>query len=317
MTWQRFRPWPRGWVVEKTLDVQPPRDSMALDVLRWALATCDAGQRVVLASVVTTTGSVPGKAGAKLALCAGPTWVGTVGGAGLEERVKSAMLERLHAPGRPMGEVLTYGLHRGAKGYEVVALDSLCGGRVTVSIDVLNPTPHVLLMGGGHCAVAFAKVADQLGWRTSVQDSREAYADDAHHPAAMERHVTSVEAFLAAENATTLTRFTDILLLGHDHAEDRARLHGLLEHLNAAGLTPGQDGAPRIGCIGSRAKWTSFRNGCLESGLPEALVEAVVCPIGLNIGAETPEEIAVAVAASIMASEAGLAPGEPTWRDAM
>lgn len=317
MTWQRFRPWPRGWVVEKTLDVQPPRDSMALDVLRWALATCDAGQRVVLASVVTTTGSVPGKAGAKLALCAGPTWVGTVGGAGLEERVKAAMLERLHAPGRPMGEVLTYGLHRGAKGYEVVALDSLCGGRVTVSIDVLNPTPHVLLMGGGHCAVAFAKVADQLGWRTSVQDSREAYADDAHHPAAMERHVTSVEAFLAAENATTLSRFTDILLLGHDHAEDRARLHGLLEHLNAAGLTPGQDGAPRIGCIGSRAKWTSFRNGCLESGLPEALVEAVVCPIGLNIGAETPEEIAVAVAASIMASEAGLAPGEPTWRDAM
>ena len=317
MTWQRFRPWPRGWVVEKTLDVQPPRDSMALDVLRWALATCDAGQRVVLASVVTTTGSVPGKAGAKLALCAGPTWVGTVGGAGLEERVKAAMLERLHAPGRPMGEVLTYGLHRGAKGYEVVALDSLCGGRVTVSIDVLNPTPHVLLMGGGHCAVAFAKVADQLGWRTSVQDSREAYADDAHHPAAMERHVTSVEAFLAAENATTLSRFTDILLLGHDHAEDRARLHGLLEHLNAAGLTPGQDGAPRIGCIGSRAKWMSFRNGCLESGLPEALVEAVVCPIGLNIGAETPEEIAVAVAASIMASEAGLAPGEPTWRDAM
>ena len=54
-----------------------------------------------------------------------------------------------------------------------------------------------------------------------------------------------------------------------------------------------------------------------RAGLPEALVEAVVCPIGLNIGAETPEEIAVAVAAAIMAAEAGLAPGEPTWRDAM
>ena len=136
-----------------------------------------------------------GKAGAKLALAEGPTWVGTVGGAGLEERVKAAMLDRLHASGRPMGEVLTYGLHRGAKGYEVVALDSLCGGRVTVSIDVLHPTPHVLLMGGGHCAVAFAKVAEQLGWRTSVQDSREAYADEAHHPAAAERHVNSVDEF--------------------------------------------------------------------------------------------------------------------------
>ncbi|MAL51644.1 MAG: hypothetical protein CL991_03155, partial [Euryarchaeota archaeon] len=95
--------------MEKTLDVQPPRQGMGLDVLRWALATCDAGQRVVLASVVTTSGSVPGKAGAKLALAEGPTWVGTVGGAGLEERVKAAMLDRLHTSGRPMGEVLTYG----------------------------------------------------------------------------------------------------------------------------------------------------------------------------------------------------------------
>ncbi len=290
---------------------------MGLDVLRWALATCDAGQRVVLASVVTTSGSVPGKAGAKLALCDGPTWIGTVGGAGLEERVKAAMLDRLHAPGRPMGEVLTYGLHRGAKGYEVVALDSLCGGRVTVSIDVLHPTPHVLLMGGGHCAVAFAKVADQLGWRTSVQDTREAYADAQQHPTAEERHVSSVEAFLEAEDASSLTRFTDILLLGHDHAEDRARLHGLLERFSVAEMVPGQHGAPRIGCIGSRAKWTSFRDGCLEAGLAEAAVDAVICPIGLNIGAETPEEIAIAVAASIMAAQAGLAPGAPTWRDAL
>lgn len=303
--------------MEKTLDVRPPRLIMGLDVLRWALATCDAGQRVVVASVVTTSGSVPGKAGAKLALCAGPTWNGTVGGAGLEERVKAAMLERLEAPGRPMGAVLTYGLHRGAKGYEVVALDSLCGGRVTVSIDVLNPTPHVLLMGGGHCAVAFAQLAEQLGWRTSVQDTREAYATSEQHPVAVERHVSSVEAFLAKENAESLARFTDILLLGHDHVEDRERLHGLLERFAAAKQTPGRLGTPRIGCIGSRAKWTSFRDGCMDAGLPEAVVEAVVCPIGLNIGAETPEEIAVAVAASIMASEAGLAPGAPTWRDAL
>jgi len=303
--------------VEKTLDVGPPRPGMGLDVLRWALATCDGGQRVVVASVVTTSGSVPGKAGARLALSSGPTWKGTVGGAGLEERVKAAMLERLDAPGRPMGTVLTYGLHRGAKGYEVVALDSLCGGRVTVSIDVLHPTPHVLLMGGGHCAVAFAHLAQQLGWRTSVQDSREAYAGMEQHPAAVERHVSSVEGFLQREDAHTLRRFTDILLLGHDHAEDRARLHGLLERFVAAKEVPGEGGTPRVGCIGSRAKWTSFRDGCIESGLPETVVEAVVCPIGLNIGAETPEEIAVAVAAAIMASQAGLSPGEPTWRDAL
>ena len=75
-----------------------------------------------------------------------------------------------------------------------MALDSLCEGVRTVSIDVLNPTPHVLLMGGGHCVVAFANVAEQLMAHFG-QDSREAHADEAHHPAAAERHVNSVDEF--------------------------------------------------------------------------------------------------------------------------
>lgn len=292
---------------------------MGLDVMRWALGGPDHGRRAVLASVLTSAGSVPGKPGARMAVqhgVDGLEWRGTVGGAGLEERVRKRMVELLDHPGRPMGEVVHFGLNLGAKGFEVVALDSLCGGRVTVSIDVLEPTPHVLLMGGGHCAVAIAEVANGLGWRTSVQDAREEHAAPSQHPHAAERHVGSVQEFLASESATTLRRFSDVLLLGHDHAEDRERLHGLLALLHESGDLPGQAGAPRIGCIGSRSKWTSFRSGCLEAGLPEAAVDAVTCPIGVNIGARTPEEIAIAVAADIIAKQAGVEAGSPNWRDA-
>ena len=72
--------------------------------------------------------------------------------------------------------------------------------------------------------------------------------------------------------------------------------------------------APRLGVIGSRSKWQAFEKSCLEEGLPQQLLDQVICPIGLNIGAQSPEEIAVAVVAQIMALHKGVDPDEPTWR---
>ncbi len=302
----------------KALDVPASRRFVGHEVLRWALNGAEGGLRTVLASVLSKTGSVPGKPGARLALqCidGDEVWRGTVGGAGLEERVKAVMRDLLAGPHRQHGQVLTYGLTSGAKGFEVQPLDSLCGGRVTVTVEVLEPTPHLLLMGGGHCAVALAELSHHLGWRTSVQDSRQGFVAPEHHPHAIERHVGSVEEFLGRETAASLARFSDILLLGHDHAEDRARLHGLLKTMVEANRRPGENGAPRIGCIGSRSKWNSFREGAIEAGLPADAVDSVACPIGLNIGAETPQEIAVAVAAAIIAATSGTVAGSPTWRD--
>ena len=108
---------------------------MTAAVLAWALTQLEHGARVVLASVVTTSGSVPGKTGARLAMRSGDEhWVGTVGGAGLEMMVLNECKSMLGQHARPAGKVLTYGLNKGAKGYEVTALDSLCGGRVTLSL---------------------------------------------------------------------------------------------------------------------------------------------------------------------------------------
>ena len=119
---------------------------------------------------------------------------------------------------------------------------------------------------------------------------------------------------LKGESGPSLGRYSDVLLLGHDWSEDQERLLGLLHLLNTPDAVLDGVNAPRLGVIGSRSKWQAFEKSCLEEGLPQQLLDQVICPIGLNIGAQSPEEIAVAVVAQIMALHKGVDPDEPTWR---
>ena len=123
----------------------------------------------------------------------------------------------------PYGEIKTFGLNKGAKGYEVQPLDSLCGGRVTVSIEMIVPPPHVLMMGGGHCANSLAKTITSLNWNHSVTDSRQEYCDEISFPKATELLHSSVNNFSMVKH-DSIKRFSDILLLGHDWSEDQERL---------------------------------------------------------------------------------------------
>ena len=287
---------------------------MTAAVMAWALSRLALGQRVVLASVVETTGSVPGKVGARLAMASDEQWSGTVGGAGLEMKVLQRCREHLSSQHHPFGEVIRYGLNKGAKGYQVTPLDSLCGGQVTLAIEVMIPMPHVLLMGGGHCGQAIANTLDALGWHHSVHDTRPEFSAVKMYPSAEQLSSVSVSEFLQTESLESLRRFSDVLLLGHDWAEDEERLLGLLHFYREGKAIPDGHQGPRIGVIGSRSKWQSFEKTCLEQGIGQPILDAVVCPIGLNIGAESPEEIAVAVVAQIMASFKGVDAEAPTWR---
>jgi xanthine dehydrogenase accessory factor len=265
---------------------------MTAHTLQWVLDELSKNRKVAIASVISTSGSVPGKQGARLALSDFGT-VGTVGGAGLELKVISRLKEILQKSIKPVGELITYGLNIGAKGYEVTPLDSLCGGRVTVALEVLIPMPHILLMGGGHCAKAIAEACGPLNWNFSVQDSRAEYAV---LDGAMETHHSCPKDFLMNENADSLSRFSDILLLGHDWKEDEERLLGL--------MFAGYNG--RLGVIGSKSKWNAFTKVALAAGVTQESLDLVNCPIGLEIGAESPEEIAIAVIAEILAGHKGI-----------
>ena len=258
---------------------------------------------------------MPGKTGARLAMSSfEEAWTGTVGGAGLEHKVLERCRGLLLEAHQAFAEVLTFGLNKGAKGYEVTPLDSLCGGRVTIAIEVMIPMPHVHIMGGGHCGEALATTLHGLGWAYSVHDTREDYASIEKYPHAIERSSAAITDLLSVESAESLGRFSDVLLLGHDWSEDQERLLGLLHLLNAPDAVLDGVNAPRLGVIGSRSKWQAFEKTCLDEGLPQSLLDQVICPIGLNIGAQSPEEIAVAVVAQIMSLHKGVDPNDATWR---
>ena len=288
---------------------------MTAAVLAWALTQLEHGERVVLASVVTSSGSVPGKSGARLAMRSSDEhWVGTVGGAGLEMMTLNECKSMLEQPARPAGKLLTYGLNKGAKGYEVTALDSLCGGRVTLSLEVLIPMPHVLLIGGGHCAQAIAPALDALGWDHSVHDTRADFCDAATFPNARHHLHMDAPTFVKTHDGEAFAKYSDVLLLGHDWSEDQLRLLGMLSTLQSEAVRLDGKNGPRIGVIGSRSKWQAFEKAALQEGISQAMLDQVICPIGIPIGAESPEEIAVAVVAQIMAAHKGVNPTEPSWR---
>jgi xanthine dehydrogenase accessory factor len=287
---------------------------MTARVLGWVLEQLQHNSSVVLATVVATKGSVPGKSGARLAMRKDNSWVGTVGGAGLEKRILNRC-EELLTQSTTTSEVVTFGLNKGAKGYEVQPLDSLCGGQVTIAMELMIPMPHILLMGGGHCSEAISKLLPSTGWNYSVQDTREEFAHPELYPDALELHAKSVDEFFQNETIETLSRFSDILLLGHDYQEDLDRLKMILHIAQSNKSSLDGNGFPRVGAIGSRSKWQTFASACIEDGVEETYLSDVRCPIGLNIGADSPEEIAIAVLAEILSLHKDADVHAPTWRE--
>ena len=273
---------------------------MTVAVLNWAIKRVGAGERVALASVVRARGSVPGKPGARLAISSSGEKFGTIGGAGLElsveKKLNDLLFQDLSELRKKGGKVEVFVLNRDGKGKEAPALDSLCGGRVTVAMEVINPRPHILIAGGGHVGLSIARVCDSLEWPYSVFDIREEFSNEQRYPNAEGKFCSSVEDFLKSESKESLSRFSDILLLSHDWSVDEEMLVALL-HICKDGIRP------RIGAIGSKKKWSAFRKKAIESGVEKWLIDSVRCPIGLDIGADTPEEIAVAVCAEILSLE--------------
>ena len=269
-------------------------------VLSWVIEQLDAGERVAMASVIEAFGSVPGKPGAKLAVSTSGKKFGTVGGAGLELKIEQNLLEMLSKSKSQMrktgGKIETYLLYKDGKGKEVVALDSLCGGQLKVSLEVIEPVPHILIAGGGHVGKSVSIVCDTLGWQHSVFDVRSEFSNQQRFPTATETVSCSVADFLNSEKSSSLSRFSDVLVLGHDWSVDQELLIGLLRD------SPDN---LRIGVIGSKSKWKGFVKAAEESGIGKDGLSNARCPIGLEIGADSPEEIAVAICAEILSMERG------------
>ena len=273
---------------------------MSVHVLSWALDEVKQGHRVAIATIVSAKGSVPGKPGAKLAINSKMQNFGTVGGAGLELKIEKKLIQLLneeHKVNRKKGGLIeTFYLYKDAKGKEGIALDSLCGGQVKVSMEIIEPMPHILIAGGGHVGRCVGLVAESLGWDYSVFDVRKEYSNAEKYPFSNENISMNANDFLESEDSESIKRFSDILLLGHDWSVDQELLLGFLKLRK-------DDSRPRIGAIGSVSKWNSFKKAAMDDDVREEWFNNARCPIGIDIGAETPEEIGLAVCAEILALE--------------
>jgi xanthine dehydrogenase accessory factor len=248
---------------------------------REALRLMELHQPFVRATVVRATGSVPGKLGASLIVRADGSYVGTIGGAALEEEVKLLAARALE---RHRGDLHHFDLASWKSG----GLPSLCGGSVEIAVEYVPARPNLLLWGGGHVAHAIAQILPTLEYDFSVADDRPDWVGVDRFPQAERREVVAPDRLWQVLDPAS---FTHLYLLGYDAAKDLEVLRGSLDRFPNA-----------IGLIASASKREHMFARLRAEGRSRESIARVRSPIGLDIRAESPAEIAVSVVAEIVAS---------------
>ncbi|HTP52774.1 MAG TPA: xanthine dehydrogenase accessory protein XdhC [Anaeromyxobacteraceae bacterium] len=246
-----------------------------MDLLSRALELRERGLRFATVTVVGCEGSSPRHLGAKMIAAEDGSLYGTIGGGRLEERA----LERARAAiasGRP--ERLDLALGPG--------LGQCCGGRVELLVEPDVAPDRLYLFGAGHVAAALCRAAAAVDFEVTVVDEREEWNTAERFPAADRILEAGDEAIprLAFD-----ARATYCAVMTHRHDLDETLVRLLL-------------GRPLryLGLIGSRTKWARFRQRLSQRGVAPDALARVHCPIGVELRAETPAEIAVSVAAELV-----------------
>ncbi|MEW6566952.1 MAG: XdhC family protein [Chloroflexota bacterium] len=236
------------------------------------------GGAAALATVIRVHGSVPRHVGSKMLVYPDGNIEGSVGGGEMEKRVIAEALQALAAG---EGHVIHYRLSDPSEGDPGV-----CGGEVEVFVEPIQRRPTLVVVGGGHVGRAVAHLARWLGFRVVVCDDRPEFATP--------QAVPEADAYLACELKELPTRLTvdhqTYLVLATRSVDiDVPGLPALLE-------TP----AAYIGVIGSRRRWETCAQQLCQRGVPESSIARVTSPMGLELNAETPEEIALSIMAQII-----------------
>jgi xanthine dehydrogenase accessory factor len=234
---------------------------------------------VALATIVQTGGSTPRRVGTKMLIRPDGTSMGTIGGGALEAAIIKAAQEAL-IEGK--SRLVHYGLRADQHREDL----GVCGGDLEVFIDVIAPQLTLLLIGAGHVAVPLAQLAHLLGFRTVVFDDRAEYANQDRFPQAGE---VQVEDFETGLSTLDITPSTWVVIASRSHESDAVALRAVVE-------SP----AVYIGLLGSRRKVSLIFKALREAGVGEVQLARVYAPVGLDLGAETPEEIALSIMAEII-----------------
>lgn len=239
----------------------------------------DRGEPVALATVVAVQGSIPRHAGSKLLVRADGSFVGTVGGGAMESRVIQEALAAIADDNTRMTSYTLNDLQAGDAG--------ICGGTAQIFIEPIVTAPTLLVIGGGHVGKALAELGKWAGYRVILSDDREQFCNPIYLPG-LDGYVVCKPAEVPQHVAINAQTYI------------AAVTRGLPVDLN---LFPAllKTNAPYIGLIGSRRRWAITVKALQEEhGLTLAELSRVRAPIGLELNAETPKEIAVSILAEII-----------------
>lgn len=238
------------------------------------------GRRGAVATIVNVHGSIPSFKTAKMLVRDDGSILGTIGGGCVEAEVWQAAREVMESE-KP--RTMTFNLNQDPK-YDT---GLVCGGTLDIFIEPVLPAAVLYLFGAGHVALNLSKAVSHVGFDVTVVDDREAYASRERFPEAKE---VIADDFDRAVATLSPSESSYIVIVTRGHRDDMRILRWAVQ-------TP----ARYIGMIGSKRKTISIFRELTKEGLAPELFERVHAPVGLDIGAVTPEEIAVAITAELIA----------------
>jgi len=237
------------------------------------------GRRGALATIVHMNGSIPSFESSRMLVREDGSISGTIGGGCVEAEVWAAAKDVMAAE---LPRKMTFNLNNEA-GYDS---GLICGGTLEVFVEPILPQPRLFIFGAGHVSTAVAKVASLAGFWIGVVDDRETFANAERFPMAGEIYTSFEDAFAKIRaNASTY-----LVIVTRGHKDDMRVLEWAV-----------QTSARYIGMIGSRRKVISVYKALEKTGIAAEKLEGVFAPVGLEIGALTPEEIAVSITAELIA----------------
>jgi len=265
------------------IDLTRPRlhtHNLSMDLYEEIVRLRKEGRRGAVATIVNVRGSIPSFKTAKMLVRDDGSLVGTIGGGCVEAEVWQAAREVMESE-RP--RTLTFDLNNDPK-YDT---GLVCGGTLEVFVEPILPPAQLYIFGAGHVATSLYRVARVVGFDVTIVDDREAYANRERFPEAQQ---VIAEDFEKAMAQLSPAESSYIVIVTRGHRDDMRVLRWAVQ-------TP----ARYVGMIGSKRKTIAIFKELEKEGLPAQLFEGVHAPIGLDIGAITPEEIAVSIMAELIA----------------
>jgi xanthine dehydrogenase accessory factor len=241
------------------------------------------GKSAALCTIVHSKGSTPRRAGSKMLVFEDGTFTGTIGGGEMEHRVLDEAMIVIHE-GKP--NLLKYSMTDPKRGDPGV-----CGGQVEIYVEPILPPEKIVVIGGGHVGKAVAHLAKWLGYRVAVSDDRTEFCTLEMNPDADEFYPVPMEDLPGHLN---INRQTYLILTTRGSLVDVAGLPALLETK-----------AAYIGLIGSKRRWATTLKGLQDKGVSDEAIKRIHSPMGLELNAETPEEIAVSILAEVIMLSSG------------